>query len=159
MNRRDAIARGARVLSLTVLFAAAATGARAADFTPDPVDMAAAKSEGTVSWYTSTPIEAAQKIASLFEQETGIKVELFRSGGSAVMRRFLQEQQAGNIGADVLTTSDPAATAALARKGTFVPFKPKNFDKVPDAAKDPNGAYIAQRLNMLGIFVRGDKVP
>ena len=156
MTRRDAIARGVCVLSLTVLLAA--TGARAADFTPDPVDMAAAKSEGTVSWYTSTPIEAAQKIASLFEQETGIKVELFRSGGSAVMRRFLQEQQAGNIGADVLTTSDPAATAALARKGTFVPFKPRNFDKVPDAAKDPNGAYIAQRLNMLGIFVRGDKV-
>jgi iron(III) transport system substrate-binding protein len=157
MTRR-AIARALCVLSLTVLIATA-TDAPAADFTPDPVDMAAAKSEGKVSWYTSTPIEAAQKIASLFEQETGIKVELFRSGGSAVMRRFLQEAQAGNIGADVLTTSDPAATAALARKGTFVPFKPRNFDKVPDEAKDPDGAYIAQRLNMLGIFVRGDKVP
>ncbi len=157
MTRRDVIARGVCALSLTVVLAV--TGASAADFTPDTVDMAAAKSEGKVSWYTSTPIEAAQKIAGLFEQETGIKVELFRSGGSAVMRRFLQEQQAGNIGADVLTTSDPAATAALARKGTFVAFRPKNFDKVPDAAKDPNGAYIAQRLNMLGMFARGDKVP
>lgn len=160
MSWRDAVARGLSFLSVVALLLAAPVGdAHAADFAPDPVDMAAAKREGTVSWYTSTPIEAAQKIASLFEQETGIKVELFRSGGSAVMRRFLQEAQAGNIGADVLTTSDPAATAALARKGTFVPFKPKNFDKVPDAAKDPNGAYIAQRLNMLGIFVRGDKVP
>jgi iron(III) transport system substrate-binding protein len=160
MTLRDATTRGLSALSLaTLLLIAPADRARAADFTPDPVDMAAAKSEGTVSWYTSTPIEAAQKIASLFEQQTGIKVELFRSGGSAVMRRFLQESQAGNIGADVLTTSDPAATAALARKGSFVPFKPRNFDKVPEAAKDPNGAYIAQRLNMLGIFVRGDKVP
>jgi iron(III) transport system substrate-binding protein len=138
---------------------AAAPSAHAADFTPDPVDMVAAKREGKVSWYTSTPLEAAQKIATLFEQESGIKVELFRSGGSAVLRRFLQELQAGRPGADVLTTSDPAATAALARKGTFVAFQPKNFDKVPDAAKDPSGAYIAQRLNMLGIFARGDKVP
>jgi len=47
---------------------------------------------------------------------------MFRSGGSAVLRRFLQEQQAGRIVADVLTTSDPAATAGLAKKGIFVPF-------------------------------------
>ncbi len=159
MSRRHAVGRMLSLVWIAALLITAAGTARSADFTPDPVDMAAAKSEGTVSWYTSTPIAAAQKIASLFEQQTGIRVELFRSGGSAVMRRFLQEQQAGNIGADVLTTSDPAATAALARKGSFVPFKPKNFDKVPDAAKDPNGAYIAQRLNMLGIFVRGDQVP
>ena len=159
MTRRDAVARGLSLLAIATLPLVAPMGdALATDFAPAAVNMSAAKSEGTVSWYTSTPVEAAQKIATLFEQETGIKVELFRSGGSAVMRRFLQEAQAGNIGADVLTTSDPAATAALARKGTFVEFKPKNFDKVPDAAKDPNGAHIAQRLNMLGIFVRGDKV-
>ena len=48
-----------------------------------------------------------------------------------------------------MTTSDPAATTVLARKGTFVNFKPTNFEKVPDEAKDPNGAYVAQRLNMM----------
>ena len=58
----------------------------------DPVDLAAAKREGKVVWYTSTPIEAAQKIAKLFEEETGIRVELFRSGGSAVC----QSLRAGN---------------------------------------------------------------
>ena len=124
----------------------------------DEVDMAAAKREGKLSWYTSTPVEAAQKIARLFEDETGIKVQLFRSGGSAILRRFMQESDAKRIAADVLTTSDPAASAALARKGTFVPFKPRHFEKIPDEAKDKDGHYIAQRLNMLGIFVRGDKV-
>ena len=48
------------------------------------MDLAAAKKEGGVTWYTSTPVETAQKIANLFQAETGIKVELFRSGGSAV---------------------------------------------------------------------------
>ena len=95
----------------------------------------------------------------MFEKEYGIKVEMFRSGGSAVLRRFQQELDAGRIAADVLTTSDPAASALLARKGMFVPFKPKNFDKIPDAAKDKDGNYIAQRLNMMTIYLRSDKVP
>jgi len=124
----------------------------------DPVDVAATKKEGKVVWYTSTPIATANKIVKAFEAETGVKVELFRSGGSQVIRRFMQEQQAGHLAADVLTTSDPAATAALARKGTFVAFKPTNFDKVPAEAKDANGAYVAQRLNMITIYVRHDKV-
>ena len=76
-----------------------------------------------------------------------------------MLSRFLQEAQAGRIAADVLTTSDPAASATLARKGVFVAFKPSGFDKVPDAAKDPDGYFIGQRLNLLAIFVRADKVP
>jgi iron(III) transport system substrate-binding protein len=124
----------------------------------DAVDLAAAKREGKVVWYTSTPIEAAQKIAKLFEDGTGIRVELFRSGGSAVIRRFAQEMDAGRVAVDVLTTSDPAASAAFAKKGQFVAFKPKNFDKIPAEAKEPSGLYIAQRLNMLTMFAREDKV-
>jgi iron(III) transport system substrate-binding protein len=138
-----------------LLLAAPAVAAR---FTPDRVDMAAAKREGTVSWYTSTPIEAAQKIANLFEKQTGIKVELFRSGGSAVMSRFMQEMSANTHAADVITTSDPAAAAALAKQGTFVAFKPENFDKIPAEVKDKDGYWIAQRLNLLAIAVRGDKI-
>ena len=90
-------------------------------------------------WYTSTPIEQAQKIADLFRKQTGIKVELFRSGGSAILSRFQQEINAGRVAADVLTHSDPAAANALGKKGLFIAFKPKNFDKVPDAAKAADG--------------------
>jgi iron(III) transport system substrate-binding protein len=122
------------------------------------VDLAAAKKEGKVVWYTSTPIEQGQKIAKLFEDATGIKVEMFRSGGSAILRRFLQEQQAGRTQVDVMTTSDPAATAALARKGTFVAFKPQNFEKVVEEGRDQDGHFVAQRLNLMTIYARSDKV-
>jgi iron(III) transport system substrate-binding protein len=122
------------------------------------VDMEAAKKEGKVSWYTSTPIATAQKIAKAFEADTGIRVELFRSGGTAVLSRFMQEYDAKRIAADVLTTSDPAAANAMAQKGMFVPFKPKDFDKVPDAAKDKDGQHVAQRLNMITIYARSDKI-
>lgn len=143
------------VFTLTVIALAVPLRAMAAD----AVDMDAAKREGTVVWYTSTPIGAAQKIADAFQKATGIHVELFRSGGSAIVRRFAQETAAGRAAADVLTTSDPAASADFARRGLFVAFKPRDFDKVPDAAKDAEGRFIAQRLNMLAIIVRADKVP
>ena len=126
-------------------------------FIPDPVDLAAARKEGTVTWYTSTPIGTAQKIANLFQAETGIKVELFRSGGSAVLRRFLQEADARRVVADVLTISDPAAASALIKRDLVVPFRPKHFDKVRDEVKDLKGYHIAQRLNLVGIIVRTDK--
>jgi iron(III) transport system substrate-binding protein len=145
------------VACLALLVLAAPALAQTAAFTPDPVDLAAAKKEGGVTWYTSTPVETAQKIANLFQAETGIKVELFRSGGSAVLRRFLQEIDARRVVADVLTVSDPAGVSALIKRDLLVPFRPRNFEKVRDEVKDPKGYHIAQRLNLAGIIARTDK--
>jgi iron(III) transport system substrate-binding protein len=72
----------------------------------DVVDVAAAKKEGNVTLYTSAPLAAAQKVASAFQQKYGITVELFRSGGTQVLRRFMMEHDAGHAGADVLVSSD-----------------------------------------------------
>src|SRR5262245_21790946 len=99
-----------RPMSVTVRLAGfwlAALGLCAPATAQDAVDGAAARKEGKVVWYTSTPIEQAQKIAGMFEKDTGIKVELFRSGGTQVLRRFQQELGAKRIVADVMTTSDP----------------------------------------------------
>src|SRR5207249_48174 len=104
-------------------------------FTPDPVDMAAAKREAAVTWYTSTPVNTAQKIATMFQTETGIKVELFSSGGSAVLRRFMQEIDARRVIADVMTISDPAEVLTLIKRDLVVPFRPRHFDKVRDEVK------------------------
>jgi iron(III) transport system substrate-binding protein len=125
----------------------------------DTVDMAAAKREGKIVWYTSVPIETAQKIANLFEQKNGIKVELFRSGGSNILRRFQQEADGGKVFVDVLTHSEPAAARVMTKKGLFVSFKATDFDKVPAEVKDPNGYHVAQRLNVMAIYLRDDKVP
>jgi iron(III) transport system substrate-binding protein len=148
------MSRLSRAAVLVALVCAAV--ALAAPACAEAVDLAAAKREGRVVWYTSLPIALSQKLAGLFEQRSGIKVELFRSGGSAILRRFLQEKDAGRVLADVLYTADPAATAALAAKDTFVAFQPANFDKIADVAKDPHGRYYALRLNMITLFARTD---
>ena len=79
---------------LTAVAALAFVGTASAQ---DAVDVAKAKAEAKVVWYTSTPIEQGQKIVGLFEKAYGIKVEMFRSGGSAILRRFQQENDAGRI--------------------------------------------------------------
>lgn len=124
-----------------------------------PVDMAAAKREGKVVWYCSVPVETAQTVANMFEQQTGIKVELFRSGGSNILRRFQQEVDGGKVFVDVLTHSEPAAARMMTKKGLFVPFKATDFDKVPAEVKDPDGYHVAQRLNVMAMYVRDDKLP
>ena len=144
-------------IACLVLLALAAPALARTAFVPDPVDLTAARKEGAVTWYTSTPIAPAQKIANLFQAETGIKLELFRSGGSAVVRRFFQEVDARRVVADVLTVSDPTAVSALIKRDLLVPFRPRHFDKVRDEVKDPRGYHVAQRLNLVGIVVRTDK--
>ena len=39
-----------------------------------------------------------------------------------------------------------------------MPVKPADFDRVPNEAKDPDGYYVAQRLNVMAFYLRDDKV-
>ncbi len=136
----------------------AALPASAQTFTPDQANAEAARKEGSLSWYTSTPFPLVQHLVDKFQQETGIKIQLLRTGGQAVLRRFQQEAAAGRPGADVMTMSDAGAANGLAKQGLFEPFRPEGFDKVLDDAKDRNGRWIAQRLSIVGIPIRSDKV-
>jgi iron(III) transport system substrate-binding protein len=125
---------------------------------PDRADADAARKEGNLSWYTSTPFPLVQHLVDKFQQETGIKIQLLRTGGQAVLRRFQQEAAAGRPGADVMTMSDAGAANGLAKQGLFEAFKPEGFDKVVADARDRDGRWIAQRLSIVGIPIRSDKV-
>jgi iron(III) transport system substrate-binding protein len=122
--------------------------------TQDAVDVTKAKAEGKVSWYTSTPIEQAQKISVRFKQQTGIEVELFRSGGSAILSRFQQEMTAGRVAADVLTHSDPAAANALARKATSFCQAEELFG---NGCRQRLMSFVGQRLNLMTHYYRSDR--
>src|SRR5262245_52898488 len=114
--------------------------APAQEFKPDPLDERAAKREGKVTWYTWTPVAAGQYIANEFEKRTGIKVEMLRTGGQNVIRRFLQEADGGRISADMITMSDMSAANAMTRRGLFVPFKLAGFATGSNDGRGPNGA-------------------
>ena len=120
--------RTAILAGLALAFVACAVPALAQ--APDRVDADAARREGNLTWYTSTPFPLVQHLVDKFQQDTGIKIELLRTGGQAVLRRFQQETAAGRPGADVMTMSDAGAANGLARQGLFAPFKPEGFDQV-----------------------------
>src|SRR5262245_30792832 len=153
--------RTRRVAIFVVLWglsAFAAQPASAQAFAPDRADLDAARKEGNLSWYTSTPFPLVQHLVDKFQQDTGIKVQLLRTGGQAVLRRFQQEAAAGRPGADVMTMSDAGAANGLAKQGLFEPFSPEGVDKVEPDARDRDGRWIAQRLSIVGIPIRSDKV-
>lgn len=125
----------------------------------DVVDVDAARKEGKVVLYTSAPLGSAQKVANVFQQKYGITVELFRSGGTQVLRRFMMERDSGQPQADVLVSSDPAAMIDLAAKGLFVPFKPDGFEQVPEAFRDSGGLYVPQRISLISFYARTDLIP
>jgi iron(III) transport system substrate-binding protein len=125
----------------------------------DAVDVEAAKKEGRVVLYTSAPLAAAQKFANGFQEKYGIEVELFRTGGVQVLRRFNMEQQAGHAGADVLVSSDLTAVEDLASKGWFVPFHPDGLEHVPEHLRDPRGLYAPQRVSVISTYGRTDLIP
>ena len=129
--------------SLKFVICAAALLALTPAHAQDAVDAAKAKAEGKVVWYTSTPIEQAQKIVALFKQQQGIEVELFRSGGSAILRRFQQEMTPAARPPTCSPIPIRRGRHALAQGHRSFAFKPKNFDKVPDAAKDGDGIMSA----------------
>lgn len=153
-NRRSvlagAIAFGAPVFAPNLIGRALAS---------DAVDLAAAKREGKVVVYTSAPMSSAQRIATAFQNKYDIKVELFRTGGAQVLRRYMMERQAGTIIADVLVSSDQAALIDLTAKGHFLPFKPAGFEQIPEAFRDPTAHYIPQRVSVVSIYGRTDVIP
>ena len=124
----------------------------------DKADEAAAKAEGTLTWYTSTPLRQAQNVAAAFERRYGFKVEVFRSGGEQVIQRFLTEASAGRVAADLLTASDPAAFDAMIKNNQLERFRPQFSDRVPESARNPDGYWVAQRLNLAGMAYRDDLV-
>lgn len=123
----------------------------------DTADVEAAKKEGAVTWYTSTPLRQAELVGKAFEAKYGFKVEVFRSGGEQVLQRYFTEVSAGKVNVDLLTASDPGAFNDMIKKNQLVKFRPANVDKVPKGSRSEDGYWVAQRLNLMTMAFRSDK--
>lgn len=111
--------------------------------------VAAAKKEGTVTFYTATDVSVAEKIAAAFEAKySGIKVKVERSGSERVFQRIMQEYGANIFNADVIETSDAVNLLVLKRKEWLTQIVPEEVAKEwPKEARDPDGYYAAYRAH------------
>src|SRR6267143_1674938 len=120
---------------------------------PEPITptlIEAAKKEGKVSYYTSTDLPVAEKLAKAFEAKySGIAVRVERAGAERVFQRIGQEYGSNIHAVDVVNSSDAAHFIVWKRDGLLAPFVPEDVAKhYPAEQKDPGGMFAAFRMSL-----------
>src|SRR5215475_11494977 len=87
------------LLSAGVIVLSSGRSVSAFEVAPDK--LAAAKKEGTVLWYSSL-VGVSDHIAKMFEQQTGITVQLYNAVTGKVISKIETEKKAGMVLADVV---------------------------------------------------------
>ncbi|GAB2965213.1 extracellular solute-binding protein [Amycolatopsis acidiphila] len=105
-----------------------------------------AKSEGTLSLYTSMTADVADAVSKKFQDQFGIKVSVFRGNSETVLQRTSQESSANRLGADVIESDFPQMTILSSQK-LLADYNGAALDKVQQAGKFPD--WTATRFNVL----------
>ncbi len=116
----------------------------------DADTVAKAKSEGTVSWYTSMNEDDAKYLAQKFEASAsnpGLKVMLNRKSSERIVSQLLTEIKAGQILADVLETGGLDVAKPIS-EGYVEEFRPPAAADFPASLKDEKGFWTAGRLTV-----------
>src|SRR6266576_83742 len=118
---------------------------------PEPITPAlieAAKKEGKVSYYTSTDLPVAEKVARAFEAKySGIAVRVERTGAERVFQRVGQEYASRIHAVDVVQSSDASHFIVWKRDGILEPYVPEDVAKFyPEEHKDPDGTFASFRV-------------
>src|ERR1700760_3796392 len=146
-SRRDLL-KGASVVVAGSTFA---TQVMASAPPPEPVTQTlidAAKKEGQVSYYTSTDLPVAEKVAKAFEAKyPGISVHTERTGAERVFQRIGQEYSSNIHAVDVVNSSDAAHFIVWKRDRLLAPFVSDEMAQhFPADYRDGDGQYITTRV-------------
>ena len=92
-----------------------------------------AKKEGSLTFYTTFPIEYANQLIEPFKNKHGIKVDVWRARSEIVLQKVIAEARAGSPGVDVITVFSPAAEALRRENLLQEIHSPHHQDLVPSA--------------------------
>ena len=81
--------------------------------------IAAAKKEGSVTWYTAAAPAQVNAAALAFQNKYGIHVEVVRASTGPLTSRYSSEEQSGKVFADVIMQSDPVFKQTASSDGWF----------------------------------------
>ncbi|MFV2178074.1 ABC transporter substrate-binding protein [Actinomadura sp. LOL_016] len=116
---------------------------------------AAAKSEGTVTWYTTIPQQVATAAAEGFTKEYGLKVDMIVLNSGTLTTRFSKEMDSGSSPADVVTMADPVFFSDAVKQGWVAKFRPKDTPSLqpwPTSAVREN-AYALVNIQPVGVTI------
>src|SRR6266511_750160 len=108
--------------------------------------IAQAKKEGTLELYTSLTDDVAAEVKQAFEQQTGVKTNVFRANSETVLQRVLQETSANRTGNDAVETNF-GEMGQLSKQGVLADYRGAAFASVPESGRFPG--WLADRLNIM----------
>jgi iron(III) transport system substrate-binding protein len=149
LSRRDALRAAAAAAASAAL--APAGQIRAAAPEPQKITaelIAAAQSEGKVSFYTSVDLPVAEKVAKAFEARfPKIAVRVERSGAERNFQRIAQEYASRIYACDVTQSSDAAHFISWKRDGLLEAYLPEEVAKhYPPQHRDLDGMFASWRI-------------
>lgn len=106
-----------------------------------------AKSEGSVSVFTSMQLGDSRPLAEAFEKKYGIKVSLWRASGEKVAQRVIAEARGARHEVDVVET-DGAQMEILHREKQLAPFFSASAKDIPASLIPAHGSYVPTRLSL-----------
>lgn len=93
-----------------------------------------AKKEGSLLFYTTTPVEYATQLIEPFEKKYGIKVNLWRARSELILQRVLNEARGGKPVVDVIGSISPPMEALRREKLLQEVYSPHHKELIPSAA-------------------------
>jgi len=112
---------------------------------------------GEITLYTHRHYEADEKLFGQFTKETGIKVNVVKSGADQLMERLKQEGE--NSPADLLMTADAGRLHRAKDQGLLQPAESKILiEKIPAALRDPDGQWFGFTSRARVIIYSKDRI-
>ncbi len=109
----------------------------------------AAKKEGKLTIYTSLNADEFDIVVKDFSAKyADIKLEFYRGDSESVTQKALTEFRAKTYIPDILETNDVNITQLMS-EGVIGTYKSPEAATYPAGAKDPDGGYVAARLNLV----------
>ncbi len=122
-----------------------------------------AKKEGTLTFYTSAPVDDMKILTDAFEKKHGVKVRLWRGSSENILQRTVVESRGRRYEADVIDTNGPEMEALHREKLLIAVKSPLHGELMQDAIR-PHGEWVGTRLNIfVGAFntkqVKKEEIP
>ena len=139
-----------------VLTAAPARVSPASFVTPD---LARAKAEGLVVFYTSVDVSVAERLARDFQSKYGIKVQVERTGSERVFQRIGQEMGSNLHVVDVVNTSDAANFLVWKNSGWLANARFEEIERFwPPQFRDRDATFATWRATLSPIAYNSAQV-
>ena len=111
----------------------------------DDALIAAARKEGSVTWYTTQIVnQFARPAADAFQKKYGIKVDFVRGDSVEIALRVSNEAQAGRVLADVFDST--SGLSALKKADLIERWIPDEARRLPKAFWDPDSYWVATNV-------------